>query len=144
MYSGRSGLMWEKSTQSGEGFFLPTKRWIFSNKGDRVVLVSTGENRTDPIISVHGEWGALIYQSTDALLWIRNVALSPDGKYVALFAVRGGVGGNDEHLFRVITVDTGQVSDKSIDPASATSMYFRPADKGFALFVNGTVSAVLP
>jgi hypothetical protein len=142
-YSARDGEMSSVDAPSGKSFFVPSSRRLLSRKGDRVVLVAAGEAETDPQFFVYTDAGRLVYQSPESFALIRDVALSPDGRYIAYIVVRGGVVAT-ETVFRVVEVDTRREWEKVYDANTADSQFFVPAANGFALFLNGAISASFP
>lgn len=143
MYSGAAGLLWQLEAPDGNHFFLPNNRWLFSRKGDRIALVTAGENDEDAVLAVHTEWGARIYQSLESFALIRDAALSPDGKFLAALVLRR-VGATAQFLFWVAKVDTGEVTEYAFDADAFDSYYFLPADTGFRLFLNGAPAVSIP
>lgn len=143
MYSAKDGELATIAVPEGKSFFIPSSRRLLSRKGERVVLVAVDEADTDPQVLVYTELGGLLYQSPERFGFIRDVAISPDGRYLAYIAVRDGVVA-PETVFRVIEVDTRREWEKVFDPSVVDSTFFVPAAQGFALFLNGAISASFP
>lgn len=142
-YSARDGELSSIEAPPGKLFFVPPSQRLLSRKGDRVVLVAASEADTDAQFLVYTEEGRQVYQSPESFALVRDVALSPDGRYIAYIVVRAR-GGDLETVFRVIEVDTRREWEKVFDPDAVDSRFFVPAAKGFALFVNGALFASFP
>lgn len=140
MYSGAAGLLWQLEAPDGNHFFLPNNRWLFSRKGDRIALVTAGENDEDAVLAGYTEWGARIYQSRE-LRPDPRCSVIARRKILAALVLRR-VGATAQFLFWVAKVDTGEVTEYAFDADAFDLDDFLPADTGFRLFLRAPAVSI--
>ncbi len=115
-YFDSSGKLWEVAAPSGAGFYLPvnTNQRLFTPDGSRVLMISTDQGNTDPVVTVYDKNGTVLYQTSGAFVELSQAQISPNGQYLL---VMGIVKSNKTygHLIRVTEISTNISSDFPFD-----------------------------